>query len=494
MSSLSLALDSALSGLMAAQRQTAVMSRNVANANTPGYTKKNADLASRITAGEGSGVQITGIARTVDASLQRDSRRESGLTTELQTKASQLTAFTNYLGQPNDEQSISSQITKLVNAFQQLGESPEDTTVQQSVVAAAQGVAQSLNGLSNQIQTQRQDADAGIADSVATVNQTLDDVAKLNTQISQRADGSQDTTDLQDQRDQKLDTLAKQLGITYFTRDHGEVVVLTSGGTTLVDGSTVHHLSFTTTSQITAAQQYTPGGPGLGGVTVDGLDISPGSGYAGSINSGQLAAQFALRDQIFPQAQAQIDEIASTLADGFQSQDATVTPGMTGLFTDNGAAHDRTDPTQVTGLAGRITVNSLVVPSEGGDLWRVRTGMHAAGPGAPGDVTQVRAFQDLFEQAVSFNGAAGLSTSATIGNYASSFVGFQANQRSALDDRSQYQASISNAIDSQRANVEGVNVDDEMQKMLLLEQSYAASAKVIQAVSDMMDTLMAIKS
>src|SRR5215468_2766508 len=311
MSSLSLALDSALSGLMAAQRQTAVMSRNVANANTPGYTKKNADLASRITAGEGSGVQITGIARTVDASLQRDSRRESGLTTELQTKASQLTAFTNYLGQPNDEQSISSQITKLVNAFQQLGESPEDTTVQQSVVAAAQGVAQSLNGISNQIQTQ-------------------DDVAKLNIQISQRADGSQDTTDLQDQRDQKLDTLAKQLGITYFTRDHGEVVVLTSGGTTLVDGSTVHHLSFTPTSQITAAQQYTPGGPGLGGVTVDGLDISPGSGYAGSINSGQLAAQFALRDQIFPQAQAQIDEIASTLADGFQRQDSTVGPGMTG--------------------------------------------------------------------------------------------------------------------------------------------------------------------
>src|SRR5215831_17473116 len=446
--SLSIALDSALSGLMAAQRQTAVMSRNVANANTPGYTTKSADLASRITAGEGSGVQITGIARTVDASLQRDSRRESGLTTELQTKASQLTTFTNYLGQPNDEQSISSQITKLVNAFQQLGESPEDTTVQQSVVAAAQGVAQSLNGLSNQIQTQRQDADAGIADSVATVNQTLDDVAKLNTQISQRADGSQDTTDLQDQRDQKLDTLAKQLGITYFTRDHGEVVVLTSGGTTLVDGSTVHHLSFTTTSQITAAQQYTPGGPGLSDVTVD----------------------------------------------GFESQDATVTPGMTGLFTDNGAAHDRTDPTQVTGLAGRITVNSLVLPSQGGDLWRVRTGMHAAGPGAPGDVTQVRAFQDLFEQAVSFNGAAGLSTSATIGNYASSFVGFQANQRSALDDRSQYQASISSAIDSQRANVEGVNVDDEMQKMLLLEQSYAASAKVIQAVSDMMDTLMAIKS
>jgi len=490
--SLSLALDSALSGLMAAQRQTAVLSRNVANANTPGYTRKNADLISQVTGGEGTGVAITGISRSVDASLQRDSRRESGLTTELQTTAASLKSFTDYLGQPNDEQSISTQITKLMNAFQQLGESPEDATVQQSVVGAAQNVAQSLNSLSSQIQTQRQTADAGIADSVSTINQTLDDIAQLNKQISLRSDGNQDTTDLQDQRDQKLDALAKQLGITYFTTDHDNVTVLTSGGTTLVDGNTAHHLSFTPSTTITAAQKYIPGGSGLSGVTVNGLDISPGSGYPGAINSGQLAAQFELRDQIFPQAEAQIDEIASTLADQFQSQDATVGAGMTGLFTDAGAAHDRTDPAQVTGLAGRIAVNSLVVPEQGGDLWRLRTGLHATGPGAPGDSTQVRAFQDIFTQSIAFNGAAGLSTSSTIGNYASSFVGFQGSQRAAFDDRSQYQSSISSAIDSQRANVEGVNVDDEMQKMLLLQQSYAASAKVMQAVSNMMDSLLEI--
>jgi len=490
--SLSLALDSALSGLTAAQRQTALLSRNIANANTPGYTRKSADLASLVLAGTGAGVQITGISRTVDASLQRDSRRESGLTTELQTKAAQLKTFTDYIGQPDEERSISSQITKLTTAFQQLGESPDNTVVQQSVVSAAQGVAQSLNDMTTQIQTQRKTADAGIADSVATVNQTLDDIAQLNKQIAERSDGKQDTTDLEDTRDQKLDTLAKQLGITYFTRDHGEVVVLTDGGTSLVDGTTVHHLEFTPTSSITAGQTYTRGGPGLSGVSVNGVDISPGSGYPGSIRSGQLAAQFELRDQIFPQAQAQIDEIASTLADGFQNSDSTVGAGMTGLFTDNGAAHDRTDPTQVTGLAGRIAVNSLVVPEDGGDLWRLRTGLHAAGPGAPGDATQVRAFQDVFTQAVAFNSTAGLSTSSTIGGYATSFVGFQGNQRAALDDRSQYQASISSAIDTQRANVEGVNIDDEMQKMLLLEQSYGASAKIIQAVSDMMDKLLEI--
>ena len=488
--SLTLALDSALSGLMAAQRQTALLSRNIANANTPGYTRKDAALSSLLVAGEGRGVQVAGVTRSVDASLQRDSRSESGLAAELQSKASALKTFTDYIGQPDAETSISSQITKLMNAFQQLGESPEDSVVQRSVVGAAQNVVQSLNDMSAQIQKQRQTADAGIADSVTTINQTLDDLAKLNQQIAERSDGSQDITDLQDQRDQKLDTLAKEMGITYFTRDHGEVVVLTQGGTTLLDGSTVHHLAFTPTSQIAASLSYAPGGPGLSGVTVDGLDISPGSGYAGSIRSGNLAAQFELRDQIFPQAQAQVDEIASTLADGFQRHDATITAGQAGLFTDNGAAHDRTDPAQVSGLARRIAVNTLVIPEDGGNLWRLRTGLYAAGPGAPGDATQVRAFQDVFTEAVAFNSAAGLSSSSQITSYATEFVGFQGNQRSAMDDRAQYQASISSTIDTQRKNLEGVNIDDEMQKMLLLEQSYGASAKIIQAVSDMMDKLL----
>ena len=490
--SLSLALDSALSGLIAAQRQTQLASRNIANVGTPGYVRKEAELESLTIQGEGRGVRVADVVRRVDRMLQQDVRRESGLSAELGAKAEGLAAFTAVIGQPDEERSISNQIAKLVQAFQRLGESPENAVIQHSAVGAAQQVARSLNDLSRHVREQRQAADQAIAASVDRVNQSLDDLANINKQLSVIDGTGRDVTDLLDQRDKLLDTLSNELGITALTRGDGQTMVLTDGGTTLLDGTTVNHLSFATTTQIGAAVSYSGGTGALSGITVNGLDISPGSGYAGAIRSGRLAGEFALRDVILPQAQSQIDEIASTLVDGFQRFDASVAPGQSGLFTDNGAAHDRGDPAQVTGLSERITVNALVDPDQGGSLWRIRDGIQAATPGAPGDATQVRQFLAVFDESVTFNAGAGLTTTARIGGYATEFVGFQGNQRAALEERAGYQGTLADTLSAQRTNLEGVNVDDELQKMLLYEQTYNASAKVIQAVRDMMDTLLEI--
>jgi flagellar hook-associated protein 1 FlgK len=490
--SLSLALDSALSGLITAQRQTALTSRNIANAATPGYTRKEAELASLTIMGEGRGVTVAGIVRKVDKMLQQDVRRESGLSAELQAKAEGLASFTTAIGQPDEERSLSSQIAKLSQAFQRLAESPESAVIQHSVVGAAQGVARSLNQLTGAVREQRQAADQGIADSVVSINRSLDDLAHINQQLSVVGGSGRDVTDLLDERDKLLDSMSKELGITALTRGDGQTMVLTEGGTTLLDGTKINYLSFSTTTTIGAASNYNAGAGVLSGVTVNGQDISPGSGYPGAIRSGRIAGEFALRDTILPQAQTQIDEIASTLADGFQRFDATVAAGQTGLFTDNGAAHDRTDPAQVVGLSERIAVNALVDPDQGGSPWRVRDGIQAAAPGAPGDATQVRSFLAVFDETVSYSAGAGLSTSARIGSYATEFVGYQGNQRAAFQERATYQGSIADSLSTQRTNLEGVNVDDEMQKLLLFEQTYNASAKVIQAVRDMMDTLMEI--
>jgi flagellar hook-associated protein 1 FlgK len=488
--SLSLALDSALSGLITAQRQTALTSRNIANAATPGYTRKEAELKALTILGEGRGVTVASVVRKVDTMLQQDVRRESGLSAELQAKAEGLASFTTAIGQPDEERSLSSQIAKLSQAFQRLGESPESAVIQHSVVGAAQSVARSLNDLASAVRDQRQAADQGIADSVASINQSLDDLAHINEQLSVVGGSGRDVTDLLDQRDTLLDSLSKELGITALTRGDGQLMVLTEGGTTLLDGAKVNHLSFSTTTTIGATSGYNAGAGPLSGVTVNGQDISPGSGYPGAIRSGRIAGEFALRDTILPQAQTQIDEIASTLADGFQRADTSVAAGQTGLFTDNGAAHDRSDPAQVMGLSERIAVNALVDPDQGGSLYRIRDGIQAAAPGAPGDATQVRAFLGVFDETVSYSAGAGLSTSARIGSYATEFVGYQDNQRAAFQERATYQGSITESLSTQRANLEGVNVDDEMQKLLLFEQTYNASAKVIQAVRDMMDTLM----
>src|SRR5262245_41839739 len=491
--SLTIALDSALSGLIAAQRQTAVVSRNIANANTPGYSRKEADLESNVVGGEGRGVAVSTISRRIDVMLQRDARRESGVAAELQAKADSLHAFTNLIGQTDEERSLAHQVTALTNAFQRLSDNPENTVVQRTVVSSAQNLARGLNEMSAEIARRRVAADASIADSVTRINDALNSLARLNGQIAKGSNSNQDVTELEDQRDRLLDTLSDELGITYMSRGDGQLIVLTSGGTTLMEGSTVHPLTFNRSPQITAQFSYTPGGSGLSGITVDGIDIAPGSGYAGEIKSGRLAGLFELRDTIYPQAQGQVDEIASALADAFQRHDATVTPGLAGLFTDNGTAHDRGDPAQVLGFAGRIAVNSAVIPEQGGQLWRVRDGVQAATPGTPGDTTQVREFLAAFDETLTFDSGAGLASSGLLRDYAVEFVAFQGNQRAAFEERAGYQASVTDAIKTQRQNVEGVNVDDELQKMLQFEQSYAAAAQVIQAVKDMMDVLMEIR-
>jgi flagellar hook-associated protein 1 FlgK len=489
---LSLALDSALSGLITAQRQTALASRNIANAGTPGYVRKEAELEALTIQGEGRGVAVADIVRRVDRMLQQDVRRESGLSAELQAKAKGLAAFTTVIGHPDAERSISNQIAKLADAFQRLGESPESAVIQHSVVGAAHSVARSLNQLASEVKQQREAADQAIFDSVGRVNQALGGLAKINRELSVAAGGARDVTDLLDQRDKLLDSLSEEMGITALTRGDGQTMVLTEGGTTLLDGSKVNYLSFTTTTQVSPTVSYNGGAGALSGITVNGVDIAPDSGYTGAIRSGRIAGQFALRDTILPQAQTQIDEIASTLADGFQRFDASVGAGQSGLFTDSGAAHDRSDPAQVLGLSERITVNALVDPDQGGSLWRIRDGIQAAAQGAPGDATQVRSFLDVFDETVAFSVGAGLQTNARIGSYATEFVGFQGNQRAAFEDRASYQNSVTESLSTQRTNLEGVNVDDELQKMLLFEQTYNASAKVIQAVRDMMDALLAI--
>ena len=257
--------------------------------------------------------------------LQQDVRRESGLSAELQAKAEGLASFTTAIGQPDEERSLSSQIAKLSQAFQRLGESPENAVIQHSVVGAAQGVARSLNQLAGAVREQRQAADQGIADSVASINQSLDDLADIN-------QAAEHGGRLRPRRHRPPGPARQAAGFAVEgTRHHladraatARSMVLTQGGTTLLDGTKINYLSFSTTTTIGAASSYNAGAGMLSGVTVNGQDISPGSGYPGAIRSGRIAGEFALRDTILPQAQTQIDEIASTLADGFQRFDATV--------------------------------------------------------------------------------------------------------------------------------------------------------------------------
>jgi len=485
--SLGIALTTALSGLQAQQRKSAILARNVANATTPGFTRKEAVLASLTVAGEGRGVAVVDVRRAADAALAREVRTQSARQAALQARADALATHVQTVGQPNEERSLSSAMAALERAFLKLEELPESPTQQQAVVDSAIALTERLTLAERSVRQVRQQADADIAGAVTQVNQSLRQLEGINRQLAIRTGSGQDVTELEDERDRLLDFVSENIGIHYFLRQAGEVVVMTSGGTTLLDG-TARDIQFTGRSVIGAGNAYPAD---LSGLTVEGSDITPGNGQPNAVKSGRLAGLFDVRDRSMTQVQGQLDEIASTLIDRFQAADATAAPGQPGLFTDAGAAHDR--PAGRIGLAGRIAVNDRVRLEAGGDPTRVRTGLYPTGTLDVGDTSQLRAFIGVFSRQTDFDPAAGLMPRGTLSAFTSASVGAQHAMRASAEKDSAAQSVLLDTVRMTREGREGVNIDDELQELMLVEKGYAAASQVIQAASRMLDRLLEIQ-
>lgn len=473
--SIGLALQTALSGLQANQTKSAILSRNIANATVAGYTRKDAVLSSLAIGGEGRGVYVSAYTRNASAELALEARTQASSHASVAARASILATYTQSIGQPQEERSIGSAIGRLEQAFLSLEDLPESPTQQRAVVNAAQDLASRLNSAEAAITTARSDADRQINDAVTDINSTLKRLQELNRQVAVRTGSGQDTTELQDERDRLLDGLSEKIGIHYFSREGNQLVVMTKGGVTLLD-DTAHLLTFNATAIVGPGATY-PGG--LSGITVDGNDIAPGSGYPLPIKGGSLEGLFAVRDQIMPEMQKQVDEIARTLIEQFQA--AETNPGA-GLFVGN---------TATAGIAGSLRVNpAVVLPT--GDPSLVRIGINGDPATPAGDTTQIKKFLAIFSAQVSFDPSAGLMVTGTIKDFTNSAISQQHSIRATAQAEAKTLDIQMETVKATREGREGVNIDEELQELMVLERSYAANAQIMQAATRMLDKLLEI--
>lgn len=469
--SLTIALGSAFNGLKAGQSQFAILSRNVENAASPNYVRKDAVLTSRLVAGTYVGLQVS-VMRDVDERLVRDFRQQTADNAALATKSEYLAVWATKIGQPQDESSVSSTLNAFKVTMQALEGNPGSQVDQLNVLRAAERLAGHVSGLDRQAHAMVADVDAQIRARVDGINASLRQVEALNKQIAGRTVGSVDTGDLMDQRDRIADSIASEMGISTYIKENGEMVILARGGATLLD------------SKATVLEHSAFGNL----VTGDGTVLTPSSGNPSGLRAGNLGALFELRDKVIPGFRSQLDGMASALVRMFEEADETLAPGQAGLFTDAGTAYD---PANVSGLAGRLSVNDAVRPSAGGDLWKLSSGMGAPEAIPGGDSTQVTAFLDAFTSQMSFPGAGSLPGSATVEDFAVSMVSFQQSERVAAQSGYRVSSVMLSTLHETRMNRDGVNVDDELMKISLVERSYQASSAVVKAVQDMLDVLIA---
>lgn len=479
--SLSTALNSAMSGLSAAGRSTSVVSDNLANALTEGYYRRTLDLTS---AGQTGGVKIGAVYRNVDPALQKSVRSAEANYAATTVTSNFYNGISDLVGTVGDPYSISQRFTDLESSLIEATSLPDSDARLNDFAMQAEELTVSIKEAADGLSSLRNKAEDSIASLVNGLEQNLTNLNEMNKKILAAEIQGLDTSGLEDQRDNLIDAINEVIPIQIYNRDNNQVALYTNSGIKLLDGGSVAEFTFNETGTITPYMTLANGQ--LSGLEIDGKSID--TSINGKIGGGSLAAQFYVRDVAAVAAQEDLDTMASDLILRFQDPTVDTTLGATdaGIFTDNGGFFDSADE---LGISNRIKINSTIAMSGDAETWRLRDGMNAATQGNKGDTTLLNAFGDALEKSNSLD-SPGLGTgNFTAYSVASNLMTSFTQQFTWSEQELTFSSSIYSDIRSRELE-QGVDTDSELQTLMMIETIYAANARMIQAIDEMMDELM----
>jgi flagellar hook-associated protein 1 FlgK len=541
---LSAIMTSSTSGMRAAQVQLDIVSRNVSNANTEGYTRKEAPLQTLVGDTSAYGVTTGEVRRSVSQSLVQEIRTGTSIASALRTTEDYLGRLELAFGSPGDGASIAVTLGKLGDSFRALVTEPSSATLQQQTMLRAGNFATGVNALSDTIQAFRVDADTSMSNAITSANAMLREIDGINRSITQLRGIGKGSADLEDRRDTLLKKLADLIDIRTFERGTGEIVVTTRTGRELLDAE-IGQLSFNPNPAISPDMDYSDGD--LSGIILDGIDISS------ELTGGRLRGLLDVRDTIMASAQDQLDELTARVAQNFAlcdldlysygslrpvvtSATATATMAKSGTTLQVSSAaglsvgmnlrfanHPTTyvvsaisgttvtiaqatgaatgaevevpsgtkmvfaaqPDTAAVGYARTVKVNPAVTAQP----WRLRDGTSVAAIGSLPQASEIpRAVIDSFERVQPFTSNSGLTLTAYVG----SLIVSQSTARAGAKDALSAREALNEQFDQRFSADSGVNVDSELALMVEIQTSYAASAKVLQATRQLMDELLQV--
>jgi flagellar hook-associated protein 1 FlgK len=441
--SFSSVLNIARSALFAQQRAMSLTAGNIANAQTPGYTRRRLVLQAVGFGGFGSGVSATEITRTRDPFLDASYRREAGFLGTAQSRNYFLSQVEGAMNEPSDG-GVSAALDDFFNAFGSLAADPSNPVNREEVRASGDRLAQRIRRLAQSINDALKQAKTSLSSEIDDVNATARRIAELNQRIQSAGGADGAASDLLDQRDQLVDHLAGMLPVQVTEAGDGSITVNT-GGVTLVTGGSVQTLEI----------KNPDGGP---------TGIGPKSGAALlSPESGSLKALTDLTATTLPSYLDKLDALARevvTRVNGLH-EGGTTADGRTGV--------DFFDPNGVTaatiGLSADVSASTDAIMSQGGPL---------------------RAISALAGGKIEGLGGA------TFGDFYSAFAADVGRSvRDAQVDEAACR-SLTDQADTRRASVEGVSVDEEMVNLIGQQEAYQAAARLVGVADQMIQELLAI--
>ncbi len=331
--SINQALSAAVAGVNVTQQALSVVAGNVANANTPGYVDESVNQVEiGVTGQTGAGVDVTGVNRNLNALLQNQLWTETAGGSYADTTAQLYQQLQQIYGTPGSSTSFDAIVNNFTGALQTLSTSPSSYSAQSAAVSAAQGVAQNLNSMTATIQQLRSQAEAGIANGVQTANTALQQIAQINQQLIAASPDSSTAT-LEDQRDQDITQLSQLMNVNVVQDSNNQVSVFTGTGQQLVANNQAAQLSFNGVGTLSATSQWSanPSQDSVGTITLTAPGgVTTDLVATGAIQSGQIGAYLQMRDNILPQAQTQLDELANQMSQALSNQTTSGTAVISG--------------------------------------------------------------------------------------------------------------------------------------------------------------------
>ncbi|WP_013122868.1 flagellar hook-associated protein FlgK [Thiomonas sp.] len=345
MSGISGLLNNALTGLQAAQSALQVTGNNIANVNTPGYSRETAvqsTLTPSLYGGQylGNGTQIDAVTRSYNSYLQSQVWSTAATASGANTLNTQIQPIANLIA--GTDSGLSTSINQFfASGVAQVAVNPADIPSRQSLISQSQSLAQTIQTSAQQLQSAANGVNQQLGQSVTAINSLTQQIAQLNVQINTLSGTGSTPNSLLDQRDQLITQLSGQVGVTVLPQDGNQVNVFTGNGQVLVAGAQSFDLK-------TTPSAYDPS-------QLEVAYASNGAVLSQGLQGGTLGGLLQFRSQVLQPAQNALGRIADGLASAMNSQQAQGLD-LNGQF---GAALFQAGPVQV--LASSANTGNAVI-------------------------------------------------------------------------------------------------------------------------------------
>jgi len=352
-------LNLAATSLKAQQKAIDVVANNIANVNTPGYSRQVANMATLAPEkigllNFGRGVEVASVSRVIDPLINNAllaNGSQQGYWNALNTG---LSSVENVFGSLQST-GLSAALNDFFLSWQQLANSPQDNGQKVNVRAKSETLTSNLRNMNQLITAAQTSADSQVTAQLAQANSLLSNIATITTQITRQEGGLQGTSgtanSLRDQRDQMISTLSVLMPVQQVNTLDGSLLLQTVGGDLLVQDGVAHQL----------ARGTAPAG---GFATV--IMAQTGQAVKDIGLNGSIGGQIDLRDNKLGSYLQQVDSIAANLAFAVNQLHASANPGTAGTAMTSGQAITAApaalnDPAQPAAFANQIVTGSFKI-------------------------------------------------------------------------------------------------------------------------------------